>query len=117
MFEHVRKISELKNLIEELEPDYTKFVKRGNLKALKRVREVLTGIQVISQELKAEPMGKMLLEMKALINEFEPDYLKAMEKNNVNAGKRARKRLQNIRFLCVSLRKEMMDKRKELKQP
>lgn len=116
MSEKMDKFNELRTLIDELEPDYAKAVDNNNTSALKRARNLLQDIRSLCQELMLEDTLKgPTLELRNLINEFEPDYKEAIEKNNVNAGKRARHVLQNIRFLCIDLRKQIIDKRKALK--
>lgn len=51
--------------------------------------------------------------LKALVSEFETDYIKFTEKGNKAAGTRARKALQEIRNLSKDIRTEISDAKKE----
>jgi len=51
--------------------------------------------------------------LKALVSEFEADYIKFSEKGNKAAGTRARKALQEIRNLSKDIRTEISDAKKE----
>lgn len=51
--------------------------------------------------------------LKALVSEFETDYIKFSEKGNKAAGTRARKALQEIRNLSKDIRTEISDAKKE----
>ncbi len=53
-------------------------------------------------------------ELQNLVNSFEDDYSKFVEKGNKTAGTRARKYLQEIRNLSKDIRQEISEAKREM---